>query len=91
MSASPSETTAIEPIAPLEPIAAVNNAWDLLWVSARTHARVELDREKVMKAAVEASRGSSWNPLEWLLAWDAQICETGKLPAALVKVMEVEA
>ena len=62
---------------------AVAHAWELLEETARKRLGVELPREQVLAEAGRVAEGSSWNPLEYLLAWDRLIEESGRLPQAL--------
>ena len=70
---------------------AVAHAWELLDATARRRLGIELPREAVLAEASRASKDSSWNPLEYLLAWDRLIGESGQLPPALAALLEEEA
>jgi hypothetical protein len=65
---------------------AIENAWTLLDEAARLIG-VALPREAVMAQAVSSAESSSWNALEFLLAWADSIGETGQLPAALARLL----
>lgn len=70
-------------------IGSVENAWEVLEAAARGIGAT-LPREAVMAQAVRSAEGSSWNPLEYLLAWADSIGETGRLPGALARLAEGE-
>lgn len=76
---------------PQSAVGAVAHAWELLDSTARRRLGVELPQEAVLAEAGRVAKGSSWNPLEYLLAWDQQIQESGRLPPALAALLEVEA
>ncbi len=70
---------------------AVAHAWKLLDATARRRLGIELPQEEVLAAAGQVAQGSSWNPLEYLLAWDQFIEENRRLPPALAALGVEEA